>query len=378
MLDPTPNPTYPTDLCNALTELGLDVVFVTSRDYQHASRARFRVRAVAPPSVRGRYLTKAADECRYVALAAKLVHQWRPDVVHIQFPRARIEILALAALRLTRTPVVWTAHNVMPHDPRRLDWLYYRATYRLVDGLIVHTNQARDLLLHRFPIWPEVVSVIPHGNYESLPHRLLPAEEARARLEVPADAIVLLFYGILRPYKGYDELLEAFVMASERASHAVLIIAGRAFSTEAQQLTSRVASLPRRIRDRIRLHVPTHCYLDQDVTDQLFSAADVVTLPYREITQSGVLFQAFSYGRPVLASAVGGFAETVIEGVNGYLFRQGDLQNLADRIVELSQDRQRLVECGNRARERARSENDYTRIAALTRDVYQIAIGARR
>ena len=113
--------------------------------------------------------------------------------------------------------------------------------------------------------------------------------------------------------------------------------------------------------------------LGQELTDELFSAADVVVLPYRNVWQSAVLFQAFSYARSVLASALGGFIETIREGKTGYLFPAGDRNALAQRLVELSRDRPALEVVGRQARDGARRDNNWDQIARMTLEVYRSA-----
>ena len=375
MLDPTPVLTYSTDLCNALTELGVDVVLLTGRDYVHGARAKFTFCPMAPPSVRGHYLRKIFDEIRYLSHAARLVLFWRPQIIHYQFMRFRIEIVLVAVLQLLRRPLVWTVHNVLPHETRGGDWLYYNAIYHMATRLFAHTEGSRTELVRRFHLDPRAVAVVPFGNYERLPRSVIPARDARTALGLPDESIVFLFYGMLRPYKGYDDLLDAFIDVAPRSPNAMLLIAGWASAETADRLGDRVAQLPPALAGRVRLHLQLYSFVSQGMTDQLFSGADVVVLPYRSITQSAVLFQAFSYGRPVLASAVGGFAETIIEGVNGYLVPPQDRETLAARIAELSRDRAALTKCGVRARERARAENDWGRIGELTRSLYHEALG---
>jgi glycosyltransferase involved in cell wall biosynthesis len=373
MLDPNPVLSYGTDLCNALTDLGVDVVLATTRDYSFSDRARFEVRRLAPGGSPGQYVVKLAQEIAYLSSLSSLVMRWRPDVVHFQWFRVPAELAYLATLWGARQRLVWTVHNVLPHEPRAWDMLYHRILYHLPRRLIAHTEGTKDQLLQLFNVPSSVVAVVPFGNYESVPHEVLPTTTARLRLGLPEDPTIFLFYGLLRPYKGYGELLEAFVRAVAGGCDSVLVIAGRASTTDAARLRGKVRALPDPIRARVHLHVYEDAFLSQELTDELFSAADVVALPYREIWQSAVLFQAFSYAKPVLASAVGGFSETIRDGATGYLVPPGDRDALVRRIDDLSRDRAALKAAGARAQALSQDENSWVHIARLTQRVYQSA-----
>jgi glycosyltransferase involved in cell wall biosynthesis len=368
---------YGTSLANALADLGVETVLATTRDYPHGTWARSPVARIAPATAPRGYAGKAAQELAYLARAVDLLRRARPDVVHVQWLRWRLEIGLLAALRLAHVPIVLTVHNVTPHEPGTADRPYHRLLYRLPARLIAHTDGTRDELVRAFRLPPERIAVIPHGLHES-PHRVLPTDTARGELALSPTATVFLLYGLVRPYKGWPELLAAFERARRRGVDAVLVIAGRASAPVAEEVRRRVAGLPDAARDRVRLHLVLDAFLDRDATDRLFSAADVVVLPYRGISQSGVLFQAFSYGRPVLASAVGGLREVIREGENGYLFAAGDAVALGDRIVELTGRRLELSACGERARTAASRTHHWRGIAELTREVYRAAVGGRR
>jgi len=374
MLEPNPVLSYGTDLCNALTDLGVEVMLATTRDYAFGDRAQFEVRRLAPGSSPGQYASKLAHEAGYLLSLTSLILRWRPDIVHFQWFRVRAEIAYMAALRAARQRLVWTVHNVLSHDYRPSDMLYHRILYRLPRRLIAHTADTRDQLLRLFRVPTSAVTVVPFGNYEGVPHQVLPTTLARQHLCLPEDATVFLFYGLLRPYKGYEELLEAFVQALAYGCESVLVIAGRASRPDATRLQAKVRALPEMARTRVRLHVEADAFLSQDLTDELFSAADVVALPYRQVWQSAVLFQAFSYAKPVLASAVGGFPETIRDGATGYLVHPRDRDSLARRIIELSGDRASLQAAGARARAVSQVENSWVRIAKLTLQVYESAL----
>ena len=374
MLEPDPVLGYGTDLCNALTDRGVDVVLVTARGYQHQRRARFRFVAVAPESGTGRYLAKLASELEYVGVILKMLLRWRPDVVHFQWFRLRVELLLLAAIRAFGVRVVWTAHNVLPHELRRGDIVLHRVLYRLASHVITHTKQGAQSLTSSFGVSPKRIHVVPIGNSESTALSVIPSDQARQELEIPRDATVYLFYGQFRPYKGYDELLTAFEVATRRCPRISLVLAGRAPHSVAKDIQRRLSSMEDTVRQRIVWRPAIDAFVDQVTTDLVFSAADCVVLPYREVSQSAVLMQAFAYGRPVLGTAAGGFLESIRDGETGFLFPAGDVNALARRLEELGSQRERLAACGARAKEYAAVEHSWARCAALTIDAYRTVL----
>src|SRR5438067_10754766 len=102
MFEPDPMLSYGTDLCNALTDLGVDVVLATTREYAYQSRARFEVQRIAPPSSAGRYIAKVGHEAFYLSYATSHIVRRRPDIIHFQWLRMRAEIGYMALLRLMR------------------------------------------------------------------------------------------------------------------------------------------------------------------------------------------------------------------------------------------------------------------------------------
>ena len=104
------------------------------------------------------------------------------------------------------------------------------------------------------------------------------------------------------------------------------------------------------------------------------AAADLVVLPYRAISQSGVLLLANTFGRPVLATRIGSFPETIVDGRTGWLVEPGDAGGLADALSVLLNQPDALAVAGSCARERAGTEYSWARIAARTAAVYHAVL----
>ncbi|MFI5273321.1 MAG: glycosyltransferase family 4 protein [Ktedonobacterales bacterium] len=297
--------------------------------------------------------------------------------VHVQWLKApAIDVQALSALRRRGKAIVLTVHNVVPHDAPPAASAQWSAVYRSADALIVHYRGAADELV-ALGVEPQRIEVIPLGNY--LPIAVLsgwsstgePAQEqARKLLGLAAGVPLVLFFGLMRPYKGIEYLLEAFAAVRQRIPNAKLLLAGQAvggYGRIAEQIArwgigDSVTALPR--------------YLSLEDAGRCFAAADIVALPYVEGTQSAVVQLAYAFARPVVATSVGGIPEIVRDGATGRLIAPRDAQALAQALEQSLDDRTWCRAAGERGYAFARDEYGWDAIARQTTAVYRAASGS--
>jgi glycosyltransferase involved in cell wall biosynthesis len=217
-----------------------------------------------------------------------------------------------------RTAVI--CHNVLPHERRPGDIPLTRALLSRADTVITHSAaqavQARDLAP---AATVRTVTMPPH-----LPGKNHGAERAGPSAPAPAR---LLFFGIVRPYKGLDVLLRALAQAP---AHTTLTVAGEFWGGTAD--TERlIAELG--LADRVTLRPG---YVPADEIPALFGAADALVMPYREATASQNALLAFAYGVPVITTTAGALAEPVRDGVDGLTCIPGDTEDLLRVLKEIS------------------------------------------
>jgi len=271
-------------------------------------------------------------------------HRGRVGVLHFHWPERHFRrgapgaALGFAArlvlARVLGYRIVWTVHNLVPHEDGAAGDRIVRAILERVATLVVHCQAGREALRGR----PAVV--IPHGSYVGrYPNGITPAM-ARARLGLEPGARVLVSFGQVRPYKGLGELLGAF--AGLAAPHARLVIAGRPVGPDD---TLRDAAVDERVRLHLR-HVP-------DAEVQIFlNAADLVVLPYRAVLTSGAAMLALSFGRGIVAPRVGCLADLERTGA-AILYDPAAADGLQSAVARaLDAD---PVALGERARRFARS-----------------------
>lgn len=299
-----------------------------------------------------------------------------PRVLHLHFfdeltqrpgmlattTRSLLFVLLLVVLRLRGVRLIWTAHNLKPHESYHSFWAawVYSMAVRLSTAVIAHSAAAKTMLEARYGPMPHA-TVIPHGSYIGLYGPVAERAASRAALGLPADGPVLLNIGTLRPYKHLESLIEAFA-ALPVASRGTLLIAGGVKSAVyAEALQTQAASVPGVVlRPQ---HIP-----DKELP-RYFAAVDAVVLPYASLLTSGVLLWALSYARPVVAPAFGPVLELVREGHEGWLFEPNDTASLCSALGRAlaAPDRERM---GHNALAVA-EQFDWPSIAAQTAQVYR-------
>jgi len=307
-----------------------------------AQRARRAVKLAehAPDMLRYRLAARAADVVHFQWLAVQ-------DLDGLLLPRGR-------SPAGSARPLVLTAHDVLPREARRRQRDAQRRLYERFDALVVHSEHGRARLTGELGVPGDRVHVIPHGVLEHL------AEGPALAPAFTTERPVVLFFGLLRPYKGIDVLLEAW----RGIEGAELWIVGMPRMDIAPL---RAAAAP-----NVRF-VPR--FVDDAELSTYFARADLVVLPYREIEQSGVLFTALAFGKPLLLSDVGGFSEVAALG-GAHAVAPGDARALHAALIDLLSDPVKLDALATRARQLATGEYGWDGIARRTLALYERLLDA--
>ena len=249
---------------------------------------------------------------------------------------------AVGPLRDRGTRVVLVCDNLVPHEQRPFDMAFTRWMLRNSDGYLVMSESVERDLDRLKPRAPR--RRVLHPLYAQFDRGRYTRESARARLGL--DGEVAVFFGYVRRYKGLDTLLEAWPAVRVRRP-VTLVVAGEFYEDAAPyraqvlRINATTASfatpsaLDAGRGDAVRL---LDRYLPDDEVEALFKAADVVVLPYRSATQSGVTHVAYALGVPVITTDVGGLSETVRPGETGLVVPPEDPRALADAVVRFFAD----------------------------------------
>jgi glycosyltransferase involved in cell wall biosynthesis len=369
VIDPSAyTPPYDHALCRALGTAGAEVTLVTSRFaygpvppaegyvrrelfYRHALGAPDRSKIGRRLRVASKLAEHIPDMLRYRRFAREA------DVAHFQWLSVQpLDGRLLPARRSpggAPRPLVLTAHDVLPREPRPGQLAAQRRLYEHFDAIVVHSAHGRARLIGELGVDPGRVHVIVHGAFAHLADG--PPQPPPFATEKP----VVLCFGLMRPYKGIDLLLDAW----RGIDGAELWIAGMPkfdISHLRRAAPANVRFVPRFVGDT---ELPAY-----------FQRADLVVLPYREIDQSGVLFTALAFGKPMLLSDVGGFPEVAATGA-ARTFPTGDVPALSGALHELLSDPAALSAMAERARAAAAGPYSWDEIGRRTLGLYESLLG---
>lgn len=282
---------------------------------------------------------KVIRNIRYYFKLAVYLLKSRSTLVHVQYFRLKVieGILFTLFIRMLGKKAVYTAHDVLPHSrDNSLNRLIYRVIYSLQHLIIAHTSFIKNRIINEFGINPAKIRCTRHGVYQREVHGEITREKARAKLAIPKDARVFLFFGIIAAYKGPDILLRSFAsLPDPKDIH--LLFAGKVSVEYRQEFESLLVAFP---SDHITKHLS---YIKDEDIEYYFKAADATVLPYKEASQSGVLFMSYTYGIPVIVPDIGEFPEDIIPGKTGYVFKANDHHDLADTLLRFTKEENKSV-----------------------------------
>lgn len=260
----------------------------------------------------------------------------RPDVIVFQWWSGTVLhsylLLALVA-RLLRAQVVIEFHEVLDPGEAKLSFVqaYVRRIAPLVvslaHGFVIHSEYDRKLLQKYYELKQRPIALIPHGPYD---HYQLNGGEQHYRT-LPTSCCNLLFFGLIRPYKGLEDLIKAFdALPTDEIAGYWLTIVG-----ETWEGWTMPANLVEQSRYRDRITFVNRYVSDEEVT-HIFAGADAVVMPYHRASTSGALHIAMSCGLPVVVTSVGGLIEAVADYDGAILVPPGDPAALQSALVQVA------------------------------------------
>lgn len=252
--------------------------------------------------------------------------------------------IAWLVRRRGRMDLIGIVHNYLPHESRFGDRVLAAMFFRYCKGLITQSTTVQQQIRSAFPNTPCIMQ--PHPIYENFGNRIT-QDHAKKLLNVHSKHI-LLFFGFIRKYKGLDLLLEAMPEILRRIPDIHLLVAGEYY--EDATLYEKVIQ-----QTGIAQHVTMHTeYVPNDEVTVWFSAADVVVLPYRSATNSGIVQIAYNFGVPAIVSNVGSLSEVVLDDMTGYVLEDTRSETIAAAVERILvpgvTDRMSVAIAGERAK----------------------------
>jgi glycosyltransferase involved in cell wall biosynthesis len=298
-----------------------------------------------PPEPSGLPLIDALDPRTWRAAAA-CIRAWGPDALLVPWWTAPLAPLTWSLTRMVDVPVVFICHNVMDHDAPRFRRRVSQSVLTKGEGHVVHSAFEAARLGDIVPGARAVVAPMPaHGDFESSADVTLPR----------SGDLELLFFGFVRPYKGVDVLLDALsaLLRRDPSRRVHVTIAGEVWGDQGT-LPAQVSRLG--LADSVELRLG---FVAGPQVGPLFRRADVVVLPYRSATDSGVIPLAYRHGKPVLVTRVGGLPEAVREGETGWIVPPESPSAMSRCLADITADGARAMAPAIREFTEARSWGGY-------------------
>lgn len=364
-------------LCEALSRQNCEVNFISSHflyttwnhevsyqrynHYYNWTRRLYKdkVSGLGRPFIKG--IEHFWDQFRLI----RYLQKWKPDIVHFQWlPVPIIDYWFLLNLK-RQANLILTIHDSRPFlgsPTSGIQQVGFSLCLRLFNHLIVHTYFTKNELIEKFRFPEEKISVIPHGVLDYYP-ALVPHKNDESKT---TQEKIILFFGVIKPYKGVDILIRAFAQLPNNLQKKTrLLIAGYP-----KMPIGPLRSIAQQLGVFNRISWDLEFLPDQKIAS-LFQKASVVVLPYRHIDQSGVLMIALAFGKPIVATKVGGFAEILKNGVHGYLVKSEDPSELALALERILNEPEEAKKMQVAIQHLTKSKLSWENIALSTIEVYK-------
>jgi glycosyltransferase involved in cell wall biosynthesis len=387
MLDLLPAvPYYTAHLCSAFSRIPAVDLRLASATYAHDAGC-FQRLGVSParllcdigsrvkiPALR-RIIRLGEMVANLTALAFSLLAS-RPQVLHVQFTPL-LEYLLPFELWFVRfakalgITIVVTVHNVLPHQARPVHRAAYKRVYALADALICHDQNAKGRIVTEFGIPSERVRVIAHGPLFTGGNALTP-QVAREQIGVPTRRPIVLWQGIIRPYKGIRFLLRAWRQIATVHPEALLLIVGTGDEAELKAIASDIEALG------ISSTVQTAFrFISVEELCAYHTAADMIVYPYESITSSGALLTGMAHGKATVASSLPAFENILADQQSALLVPFGDTEAWTAAMCRLLEDETLRNRLGASLRDLTHRTSSWTEIAHASSQLYTDAVNLK-
>lgn len=276
-------------------------------------------------------LRKILSYFKSMIYVLKNVKRYKPEIIHFQWfkiPQYDFLILKILKILSKQTKIVLTAHNILPHNNGVKYKRIYGRIYSFIDGIIVHGNNTKDNLLQTFNLNKDKVIVIPHG--------FLPRKK-KTKIIVEDDVLTFSIVGSLSKYKGVDLLVEAWCSSKKliESKHCKLIIAG---SGKMECLENVPLNKNIEVKNK---------FLTDEELDEIIDRTNIAVLPYRVISQSGVLLTMLAERKPVIVSNVGDITQPFEIANCGWILDDIQVDTIKTLLESIVQDNSVYVKIKN-------------------------------
>lgn len=272
-----------------------------------------------------KYLIHTANPFN-IASVSKKIRNMNPDLVIVQWWHPYFApCYTILRMGLKKIPVIYVCHNVFPHERFPLDRFLTKLVLKKGNGFILHSNKEVEDLKTIIDNPKHIVA--KHPTYNAFKFNNYTKSDAKSIINESEDKKILLFFGLVREYKGLKHLLRAMPDIIQYDSNIVLYVVGD-FGSDKEDYMSIINE--NKIADNVRI---IDGYVPDKEVEKYFAASDIVVLPYESATQSGVVQIAYGFDKPCLVTKVGGLPDVVIDGKTGYVVEPFNPRAISDAVI---------------------------------------------
>lgn len=272
------------------------------------------------------YLINTANPINWI-ISAKKIKKLHPDLVIFQWWHPYFSPCYWTICKMLKhIKIMFTCHNVFPHERFPADRFLTRRVLSKGDGFIVHSIQDEEDLhsIKKEAICTRTV----HPTYNAFKINQLSKGKSRKILNIKDNEKVLLFFGFVREYKGLKYLIEAIPTVIEKIPDIKLLVVGE-FAGDKDKYLDIMQ------REKVEEYIQIYDgYIPDQEVEKFFAASDIVVLPYISATQSGIVQIAYGFEKPVVVTNVGGLPEVVKNGKTGYVVEAENSGAIAQAIIK--------------------------------------------
>ena len=275
-------------------------------------------------------------------------------------------LVNLLLVKLVVGKVVLTIHDVTSFAYDNNSNLISKVIYKLTDMILTHNQFSKAEIVKIAPVLKNNIHIVPHGNYTPFIKIRKDQTKSRAKLDLPQDKTILLFFGMIKKVKGLEVLLKSMRKVVDKNPDVVLLIAGKPWEND--------FSIYQKIIDENSLSeniILCTKFIDYEDVEHYYCASDLVVLPYKKIYQSGVLMMTLSYERPALVSDLPPLIELITDNENGFLFESENREALSEKILKIISDKENLEKVRLKGIETVNTKYGWDEIGRLTKKAYQ-------
>jgi glycosyltransferase involved in cell wall biosynthesis len=302
------------------------------------------------------------------------VSELQPDIVQFSKINFPFEAIFLAQLRRRGLRLTQICHEFELRENHggpfsALILRAYADIYKNFSAIFFHAKENCEKFLSLFPfVKRESTHVIPHGNSGWLLKyfpQIYDGHGLRERYGIRSGQPVVLFFGLLAPSKGLEDLIEAFALVRKSCDAKLLIVGYPTKHIDMDELKEKIA-----VHSLAENVVLDPRYVPLEEVGSLLSLATVAVYPYRSSTQSGALQAAYTFGRPVIATEAGGLPEAVEHGRSGFIVPANSPPKLAEGILKLVTNPELAKVMGEYARHLSETRFSWKTVARQILNVY--------